>query len=88
MRKVDAIRDGGEASLPWLIMRSNMNTTNAGRPMPRNHPNKNPAPLLFGLGVNNIRITVMMGTGLMAMPTAKGSICKTTSRMGLQDRKH
>jgi hypothetical protein len=37
--------------------------------------------LLRGLGVNNIRITVMMGTGLMAMPTAKGSICKTTSHI-------
>jgi hypothetical protein len=50
-------------------------------PIPRNHPNTNPAPLLRGLGVNNIRITVMMGTGLMAMPTAKGSICKTTSHI-------
>jgi hypothetical protein len=50
--------------------------------MPSNQPIMNPTLVPFARGDSNIKITAMIGIGLMAMPTAKGRISPITEPTG------
>jgi hypothetical protein len=40
---------------------------------PPDHPARKASPFTLARGVNNTRMTAMIGTGLMAIPIANGS---------------
>ena len=52
--------------------------TVAAMMMPTTHPSRNPALVPPALGASSIRIVAMIGTGLIATPTASGRISPMT----------
>ncbi len=66
---------GFEASGSWLGMRedSRVNTTTATT-MPTTQPMRNPTLVTLAFGESSMRIAAMIGTGLIAMPSASGRI--------------
>jgi hypothetical protein len=64
---------------PRAAARSTNNAT--ATTTPKNHPSKKPKLVARAEGASSMRITAIMGTGLMAMPRARGGISPTTAPM-------
>ena len=69
IRRLEASVEGCVTSTFLLLMVS-INTAIQGNPIPKAQPSRNAGPFQVALAENNINITVMRGTGLMAIPTA------------------
>ena len=70
-RTIEAVNDAFVSGTS-LLLSEMINTGIATTAIPIAHPNRKAGPFHFAFLENKARITVIMGTGLMAMPTAKG----------------
>ena len=66
---MDDVLDGGDGASPCVLTAS-ASTIMAGMAMPIAQPSRKDGPFTLALDENSVRITVITGTGLIAMPKA------------------